>query len=66
MKEPEQAVKWLQVTADEGFPNYPLFEGDAQLDNLKKDRGSLRFWRSRSSSGSISAPHCNYGRNLGP
>jgi tetratricopeptide (TPR) repeat protein len=35
MKEPEQAVKWLQVTADEGFPNYPLFEGDAQLDNLK-------------------------------
>jgi hypothetical protein len=35
MKEPEQAVKWLQVTADEGFPNYPLFEGDTQLDNLK-------------------------------
>src|ERR1022692_1516584 len=37
MNEPEQAMKWLQVTADEGFPNYPLFEGDAQLDNLKKD-----------------------------
>jgi hypothetical protein len=26
MNEPEQAMKWLQVTADEGFPNYPLFE----------------------------------------
>jgi tetratricopeptide (TPR) repeat protein len=37
MNEPEQAMKWLQVTADEGFPNYPLFASDAQLDNLKKD-----------------------------
>jgi serine/threonine protein kinase/Tfp pilus assembly protein PilF len=43
MKEPEQAVKWLQVTADEGFPNYPLFEGDAQLDNLKKDPRFMAF-----------------------
>ncbi|PYX91434.1 MAG: hypothetical protein DMG71_20220 [Acidobacteria bacterium] len=24
---PEEAMKWLQVTADEGFPCYPLFEG---------------------------------------
>jgi tetratricopeptide (TPR) repeat protein len=37
MNEPQQAMKWLQVTADGGFPNYPLFEGDTQLDNLKKD-----------------------------
>jgi tetratricopeptide (TPR) repeat protein len=37
MNEPEQAMRWLQVTADEGFPNYPLFASDAQLDNLKKD-----------------------------
>ena len=37
MNEPEQAMKWLQVTAEEGFPNYPLFEGDAQLDHLRKD-----------------------------
>ena len=37
MNEPEQAMKWLRVTAEEGFPNYPLFEGDAQLDNLRKD-----------------------------
>jgi len=37
MNEPEQAMKWLQITAEEGFPNYPLFEGDAQLDHLRKD-----------------------------
>jgi len=43
MNEPEQAMKWLQVTADEGFPNYPLFEGDAQLDNLRKDRRFIAF-----------------------
>ena len=43
MNEPEQAMKWLQVTADEGFPNYPLFEGDAQLDNLKKDSRFIAF-----------------------
>ena len=61
---PEQAMKWLQVTADEGFPNYPLFEGDAQLDNLRKDPRLLHLWRSRSSSGSSSAPHCDYRRKL--
>jgi eukaryotic-like serine/threonine-protein kinase len=43
MNETEQAMKWLQVTADEGFPNYPLFEGDAQLDNLKKDSRFIAF-----------------------
>jgi serine/threonine protein kinase/Tfp pilus assembly protein PilF len=43
MNEPEQAMKWLQVTADEGFPNYPLFEGDAQLDNLRKDPRFIAF-----------------------
>jgi hypothetical protein len=31
MNEPKQTMKWLQVTADEGFPNYPLFEGDASV-----------------------------------
>jgi tetratricopeptide (TPR) repeat protein/tRNA A-37 threonylcarbamoyl transferase component Bud32 len=43
MNKPEQAMKWLQVTADEGFPNYPLFEGDAQLDNLRKDPRFIAF-----------------------
>jgi hypothetical protein len=43
MNKPEQAMKWLQVTADEGFPNYPLFEGDARLDNLRKNPRFIAF-----------------------
>jgi tetratricopeptide (TPR) repeat protein len=43
MKRSEEAIKWLQVTADEGFPCYPLFEGDANLDNLRKDARFIAF-----------------------
>jgi serine/threonine protein kinase len=43
MNRPEQAIKWLQVTADEGFPCYPLFESDANLDSLRKDSRFISF-----------------------
>jgi tetratricopeptide (TPR) repeat protein len=43
MNQPEQAMKLLQVTADEGFPCYPLFEGDANLDNLREDVRFISF-----------------------
>ena len=43
MKRPEEAMKWLQVTADEGFPCYPLFAGDANLDSLRKDARFISF-----------------------
>jgi serine/threonine protein kinase/Tfp pilus assembly protein PilF len=43
MNQPEPAMKWLQVTADEGFPCYPLFEGDTNLDNLRKDPRFILF-----------------------
>lgn len=43
MHQPDLALKWLQVTADEGFPCYPLFEGDANLDNLRKDAQFISF-----------------------
>ncbi len=43
MHQPEPALKWLQVTAEEGFPNYPLFEGDTNLDNLRKDPQFIAF-----------------------
>jgi serine/threonine protein kinase/Flp pilus assembly protein TadD len=43
MHQPEPALKWLQVTAEEGFPNYPLFEGDKNLDNLKQDPRFISF-----------------------
>jgi tetratricopeptide (TPR) repeat protein len=43
MHRPEEALKWLEVTADEGFPCYPLFEGDSNLDNLRKDPRFISF-----------------------
>jgi tetratricopeptide (TPR) repeat protein len=43
MNQPEPAIKWLQVTADEGFPCYPLFEGDANLATLRKDPRFVAF-----------------------
>ena len=38
----EQALQYLQVAADDGFPCYPLFEHDSNLNNLRND---LRFSR---------------------
>ncbi len=43
MNRPEEALKWLEVTADEGFPCYPLFEGDTNLDNLRRDPRFISF-----------------------
>jgi hypothetical protein len=43
MKKPEQAVKWLEVAADDGFPCYPLFENDSNLDNLRQDSRFIAF-----------------------
>ncbi len=37
MNKSDQAVKWLQAAADDGFRCYPLFEGDPFLDLLRKD-----------------------------
>ena len=39
----EQAVKWLQETADDGFPCYPTFEQDSNLDNLREDARFIAF-----------------------
>jgi tetratricopeptide (TPR) repeat protein len=43
MNKPEPAIKWLEAAAQDGFPCYPLFERDANLDNLRRD---VRFIRS--------------------
>jgi TolB-like protein/DNA-binding winged helix-turn-helix (wHTH) protein/Tfp pilus assembly protein PilF len=43
MKKPEQAIKWLEFTADEGLPCYPLFERDPNLDNLRQDTRFVSF-----------------------
>jgi non-specific serine/threonine protein kinase len=37
MNKREQAIKWLQAAADDGFPCYPLFEREPYLDHLRQD-----------------------------
>ncbi len=43
MNKPAQAVKWLEVAAQDGFPCYPLFEKDPNLNNLRQDARFLTF-----------------------
>ncbi|PWT90575.1 MAG: hypothetical protein C5B55_09515 [Blastocatellia bacterium] len=37
MKKNDEAMKWLEISADEGFPCYPMYERDSSLDNLRTD-----------------------------
>ncbi len=37
MDRPAEAVKWLETTAETGFPCYPMFEKDKNLDKLRDD-----------------------------
>ncbi|HZB43965.1 MAG TPA: protein kinase [Pyrinomonadaceae bacterium] len=37
MNKREQAIKWLEAAAEDGFPCYPLFEKDTNLNNLRQD-----------------------------
>ena len=39
----DEAMKWLQFTADEGFPCYPMFEKDTNLDGLRQDPHFVLF-----------------------
>jgi tetratricopeptide (TPR) repeat protein/tRNA A-37 threonylcarbamoyl transferase component Bud32 len=39
----DQALKWLQFTAEDGFPSYTLFESDANLNSLRNDRRFIDF-----------------------
>ena len=43
MNKPDEALKWLQFTIEDGFPCYPLFENDANLKNLRKDERFIAF-----------------------
>ncbi len=43
MNKPEQAVEWLEFAAENGFPNYPLFERDESLQNIKQDPRFIEF-----------------------
>ncbi len=37
MKKSDEAVKWLEMAADDGFPCYALFVRDPNLNNLRED-----------------------------
>jgi TolB-like protein/DNA-binding winged helix-turn-helix (wHTH) protein len=43
MNKPEPAIKWLEAAAEDGFPCYPLFERDTNLDNLRQDARFVTF-----------------------
>jgi TolB-like protein/class 3 adenylate cyclase len=43
MNEPEPAMKWLEYSAENGYPNLTLFERDPNLDNLRKDPRFIAF-----------------------
>ena len=43
MNKPEPAMKYLQMAAEDGFPCYPLFERDPNLNNLRKDPRFVQF-----------------------
>ena len=43
MNKPEPATKWLQNAADDGFPCYPLFASDTNLDSLRSDERFITF-----------------------
>jgi TolB-like protein/DNA-binding winged helix-turn-helix (wHTH) protein/tetratricopeptide (TPR) repeat protein len=43
LNRPEPALDYLKIAADDGFPCYPLFEHDSNLDNLRKNPQFLSF-----------------------
>lgn len=43
MNNPKQAVKWLQTAAEDGFPCYPVFERDPNLNNIRQDHRFIEF-----------------------
>jgi hypothetical protein len=38
-----EAIKWMRVTAAEGFPHYPRFERDSFLDPIRDDPAFKQF-----------------------
>ena len=43
MDEPDLAMKWLNFTAENGYPNLTWFERDPNLDKLRKDPRFIEF-----------------------
>ena len=47
MNKQDQAIKWLESTANEGFPCYVLFDTDHNLDNLRQSPRFQEFMKKR-------------------
>jgi tetratricopeptide (TPR) repeat protein len=43
MGRPEETVRWLERTADSGFPNYPYFQIDPNLGPVRSDARFVEF-----------------------
>ena len=43
LNKPNEAMRWLQTAADDGFPCYPLFEQDRNLNSLRTDKRFVAF-----------------------
>jgi tetratricopeptide (TPR) repeat protein len=43
LHKPDDAIRWLQAAADDGFPCYPLFEQDDNLKSLRTDERFVAF-----------------------
>jgi serine/threonine protein kinase/Flp pilus assembly protein TadD len=37
MNRPDEAVRWLESAANDGFPHYPRFLSDRNLENIRRD-----------------------------
>src|SRR2546422_334208 len=45
LRQPRASVEWLRRAAAEGWPCYPLFVSDHNLDNIRNDPGFVAFLR---------------------
>jgi len=45
LRQPRASVEWLRRAAAEGWPCYPLFVSDHNLDNIRNDPGFVSFLR---------------------
>ena len=43
MNKPDETVQWLETAADDGFPCYPLFAQDKNLDAVRKNQKFVAF-----------------------
>ena len=43
LKQNDKAVNWLEAAAENGFPNYPYFASDPNLENIRSDQRFIDF-----------------------